>query len=170
LNRPREFLSFFGPVRFVSIQLASSPPFSLPGSASPPTDVVIPQRHVTLPSHGELAVSASSFGNALFHRLSSRAETEALNPHHRRQSPSPYRPISTLHCYKKIISTLVTLFITQPRLHFASSLAEHHAIIPPPTAIVHFHRCPTPIFLPHNNTHGDELADPLSLPEHLIDM
>jgi hypothetical protein len=170
LNWPCGFLSFFSPVRFVSIQLASSPPFYLPGSASPPTDVAIPQRHVTLPSHGEVAVSASSFGNALIHRLPSRAETEALNPHHRRRSPSPYRPIPTLHCYKKIISTLVTLLITQPRLHFVSSLAEHHTIIPPPTAIVHFHRYPTPIILPHNNTHGDELVDHLSLPEHLIDM
>jgi hypothetical protein len=150
--------------------LASSSPFSLPGNASPPADVAIPQRHITLLSHGELVASASSFGNALSRRLSSRAKIEALNTHHHCRSSSPYRPIPTLHYYKKIISTLVTLLITQPHLHFASSVAEHHVIIPPPAAVVHFHRCPTPIVLPYNDTHGDELADHFSLPKHLIDM
>jgi hypothetical protein len=45
------FLYFFVQIRFTSVQLTSSPPFSLSGAASPPTDVTTPPRHVTLPSH-----------------------------------------------------------------------------------------------------------------------
>jgi hypothetical protein len=52
LNRTREFSSFFRPVRFMSVQPTSSPPFPLPAVASPPVDVGTPPRHVTLPSHG----------------------------------------------------------------------------------------------------------------------
>jgi hypothetical protein len=36
--------------------------------------------------------------------------------------PEPLTP--TLHCYKKVNSTLVTLATTQPRLHFASYLTR----------------------------------------------
>jgi hypothetical protein len=36
----------------------------------------------------------------------------------------PDRPTHTLHYYKKVISTLVTLSTAQPRLYFASSLAR----------------------------------------------
>jgi hypothetical protein len=42
-------LFIFFLVRFASIQLTSSPPFSLSGTASPPVDVVTPPRCVTLP-------------------------------------------------------------------------------------------------------------------------
>jgi hypothetical protein len=58
----------------------------------------------------------------LSHPLST--QTEALNPHHRRWPPSPDRPTPTLHCYKNVISTLVTLPATQPCLHFASSVVK----------------------------------------------
>jgi hypothetical protein len=88
-------------------------------------------RHATAPCHtsyplsqDELIVSASSSGNALSRHLPSRAKTKALNPHHHRRLPSPNRLTSTLHCYKKNISTLVTLPTTQPCLYFASSLAR----------------------------------------------
>jgi hypothetical protein len=74
-------------------------------------------------SQDELSATASSSGNALSHRLPSRVKTEALNLHHCHRLPSPDRPIPTLHCYKKIISTLTTLPTTQPRLYFASSQA-----------------------------------------------
>jgi hypothetical protein len=81
--------------------------------------------HTSLPlSQVELAASTSSFGNALSHRLPSRAETKALNSHHRRRLPSLDRPTPTLHYYKMIISTLVTLITTQLRLHSTSSLAR----------------------------------------------
>jgi hypothetical protein len=43
------FLHFFGPVRFASSQLTSSPPFFLLGATSPPANVVTPSRHATLP-------------------------------------------------------------------------------------------------------------------------
>jgi hypothetical protein len=49
-------------VRFVSAQLASSPPFPLYGADSPPADVVTPLRRVTLHSH--------------------RAKTNSLHPLH----------------------------------------------------------------------------------------
>jgi hypothetical protein len=68
----------------------------------------------------------------------------------------------TLHYYKKVISTLVTLLTTQPCLHFVSSLVrEHHAIEAPLAVVVPFHRRPTLIVPLHNDTYGDELADPL---------
>jgi hypothetical protein len=39
-----------------------------------------------------------------------------------------------------------------------------------PTAFVLFHRRPTHIVPPHNNTYDDEIADPLSLLEQIIDV
>jgi hypothetical protein len=81
--------------------------------------------HTSFPwSQDELVASASSSGNASFHRLSSRVETEALNLHHHHRPASLDRLTFTLHYYKKVISTLATLSITQPCLHFASSLAR----------------------------------------------
>jgi hypothetical protein len=35
----------------MSVQLVSSPPFPLPTTISPPADIVMASRHVTLPSH-----------------------------------------------------------------------------------------------------------------------
>jgi hypothetical protein len=75
-------------------------------------------------SQDELAASASSFDNTLSHHIPSQAKTKALNPHHRRWPPSPNSPALTIHCYKKVISTLDTLHITQMCLHFTSSLAR----------------------------------------------
>jgi hypothetical protein len=75
-------------------------------------------------SQNELTASTSSSGSALSHRLPSRAKTEALNPHHHHMLPSPDRPTPTLHCYKKIISTLATVPTTQSCLYFASSQAR----------------------------------------------
>jgi hypothetical protein len=89
--------------------------------------------HASFPwSQDELAASASSSDNISSCRLPSQAETEALNPHHRRwppslDSPTPIlhgQPDSHPHCYKKVISIFVTLPITQSRLYFASSLAR----------------------------------------------
>jgi hypothetical protein len=115
-----DFLHIFDPIRFASVQLASSPPFSLPGAASPTIDVAT-SYHASFPlSQDELAASTSSFGNALSRYLPSRVETKALNLHHCCRLPSPDHPTITLHCYKRIISTLATLSVTQSRLHFAS--------------------------------------------------
>jgi hypothetical protein len=79
-------------------------------------------------SQDKLSASASSFNNVSSRHLSSRAKTEALNPHHCRQPPFSNRLTLILHCYKKVISTLVTLPTTQPCLYFASSVARepHH--------------------------------------------
>jgi hypothetical protein len=81
--------------------------------------------HASFPlSQDELAASASSFGNALSCRLPSRTKIEALNLHHRRRLHFSDHRTPTIHCYKKIISILVTLPTTQPHLHFASFLAR----------------------------------------------
>jgi hypothetical protein len=85
--------------------------------------------HASFPlSKDELAASASSSDNALSCRLASWSKIEELNSHHHRRLPSPDRLTPTLYCYKKIISTLVTLPTTKLHLHFASSLARapHH--------------------------------------------
>jgi hypothetical protein len=148
LNRLRGFYSFFGPVRFVSAQLASSPPpFPLSNAASPPVDVVTLSHHVTLHFHW--------------------VKTSLLPPLHLSATLYPLRiarlTLSTV--IKKIISTLATIPITKSRLYFTSSLARDHAIGAPPTVIIPFQPCLTLIVPPHIDTHGDELADHISLPE-----
>jgi hypothetical protein len=114
------FFLFFSPVRFVSTQLMSFSLFLLPGAASPSTDVITAPHRITLPSHW-----------AKMSSLHSLYLSVTLCP-----VAYPLEPIlkywicntATSHCYKKIISILTTLFITQPRLYFASSLARapHH--------------------------------------------
>jgi hypothetical protein len=120
----------FGPVRFALAQLTSSPPFLLSGVASPPIDIATPLCRVALRSHGAKTSSLLPLHLPATLRpvASSRVETEALNLHHRRRPPSSDRSTPTLHSYKNVISTLVTLPTTQARLHFASSLARasHH--------------------------------------------
>jgi hypothetical protein len=83
-------------------------------------------------SQDVLAISASSFSNASSCCLPSRAKTEVLNPYH--------RSLATLHCYKKVISTLVILPTTQLHLHFASSLAR----APRYRSFTHRHRSLSP--------------------------
>jgi hypothetical protein len=158
LNQLCEFSLFFDLVRFASIQPALSPPFLLPGVTSPPVDLVM-LHHASFPwSQDQLTNYTSSFGNASSRRLPSWVKIEALNLHHHRQPPSPNRPTLTLHCYKKVISTLITLSITQSRLHFTSTLAKA-----PPVIVVLFHHRHMSIVPPHNDTHDDELAETLSL-------
>jgi hypothetical protein len=85
--------------------------------------------HASFPwSQDEFTTSASASDNASSCCLPSWAETKALNLHHRHRQSSPDSLTPTLHCYKKIISILVTLPTTQLRLHFAFSLARaaHH--------------------------------------------
>jgi hypothetical protein len=79
-------------------------------------------------SQDELVTSTSSSSNASFRRLTSQAKIEVLNPHLCHRPPSLYHLTPTFHCYKKVTSTLTTLYITQPRLHFSSSQARapHH--------------------------------------------
>jgi hypothetical protein len=83
--------------------------------------------HVAAPCHASFSLSQDKFvafasfsGNTLSRRLPSRAETKALNPHHHHRLLSLDRLTHTLHCYKKIITTLATLPTIQPHLHFAS--------------------------------------------------
>jgi hypothetical protein len=72
----------------------------------------------------ELTVSTSLSDNTSSCRLCYRAKIEVLNSYHRRQPRSPHRPTLTLHYYKKVISTLVTLSTTQPYFYFGSSLVR----------------------------------------------
>jgi hypothetical protein len=114
----------------VSAQLASSPPFPPSGAASPPA-VATPPRRVTPLSHRAKTSSLHPLHLPTTLRpiaSPSRAETKVLNLHHRYWPPSTDSPTPTHHCYKNVISILVTFPTTQPRLHFASSLirAPHH--------------------------------------------
>jgi hypothetical protein len=89
-------------------------PFSLPGAASPSTDITTRAAlcHASFPlNQDEFAASTSSSSNA-----SSR------------RPPLEPKPKHWIRCYKMIISTLATLPTIQSRLHFASSLAKapHH--------------------------------------------
>jgi hypothetical protein len=111
--------------------VVSSPPFPLLGAASPPADIATHASpcYAFFPlSKTELTTPALSSGNASSRRLPSWVKTEALNSYHRSRPPSTDHLTPTLHCYKKIISTLATFFTTQSRLHFSSSLvrAPHH--------------------------------------------
>jgi hypothetical protein len=122
---------------------------------------VAPPCHTYFPwSQEKLAVSASSSVNASSCRFLSRAETKILNPHHPRQPPSPYHTTPTLHWYKNDISTLVTLPTTQSRLYFGFTLTRALCHRSSTHRHVPFHCRHTPILPPHNDTHGDELADP----------
>jgi hypothetical protein len=56
-------------------------------------------------SQDELVVPTLSSSNVSCRRLTSRADTKALNLHHCRP-PSLDRSTSTIYCYKKAISTL----------------------------------------------------------------
>jgi hypothetical protein len=114
-------------------------------------------------SQDELAVSASYFDNGSSHRLCSRAETEALNPHRRRRPPSSNSSTTTLHFYKKVISILTTLLTIQLCLHFASSLSRapcHRSLTRRRLSL----SSPSHVIVsPHNDTHGDKLDNYLSL-------
>jgi hypothetical protein len=85
--------------------------FPLPSIASPPTNSLL-SLHLPASSHG----------------IPSRAETETLNLYHSRRQLSLDLSTHTLHWHNNIISILVTLPTTQPRLLFTSSLARapHH--------------------------------------------
>jgi hypothetical protein len=162
------FLYFFGTVRFTSAQLASSPFFPLPDVASPPADIATPPRHVTLPSywakmsslhplHLPIMLYPIVFPLELKLKYWICTTTTGYPP-----QTAGLPPSTTIKRSFQLWS------LTQP-LNRASILAppylEHHAIGAPPTVVFPFHRYLTPIIPLHNDTYGDELADPLSFPE-----
>jgi hypothetical protein len=169
LNRSYGFSLFFGPVRLARIVPSLSPLRCRLSSGR--------RRHVAASCHAcfplsqdELVASSSSFVNGSSYHLLSQVKTESLNPHRRRRPPSSYSSTLIIHGYKNVISTLLTLSITQSHLYCASSLAEHHVIGAPPVTVISFHRRPTPIIYPHNDIHGDKLTNHLLFSEQLINM
>jgi hypothetical protein len=104
------FFSFFSSVRFTSAQLASSPPFLL-WSTSPRRSVV---------SHF-LPIEPRRAHYLRFIFWQRFISSPPLLSWNWSIKSTPLLTV-TLHCYKKIISILVTLTITQPRLYFSSSL------------------------------------------------
>jgi hypothetical protein len=123
MNWSHEFLLFFDLVKFTLAQLASSPPQCHLSSDQ--------HHHAAVSCHAsfswsqdELAASGSSSSDASSRRLLSWAKIEALNLHHHHRPPSPDHPTPTLHCYKNVISTLITFITTQLHLHFISSLTR----------------------------------------------
>jgi hypothetical protein len=129
------------------------------------------RRHTSfLLSQAELMTFTSSSGNILSRWIHSWTETKVLNPHHRRRLSSSDRLTSTLHCYKKIISifdyslhrSTASLFYF---LHIQSTITSelHSSSLFPFIGL-------TSIIYPHNDTHGNELGNLLSLLEQLIVM
>jgi hypothetical protein len=72
----------------------------------------------------EIIVPASSSNNLLSCHIPSWVETKGLDPHHHCSLPFLDSSTLTLNCYKKIISTLVTLSIIELCFHLASSLVR----------------------------------------------
>jgi hypothetical protein len=106
-------------------------------------------------SQDESAASASSSNNALFCRLSTRAEIEVLNLHNHRRPPSIAIKMSFQYC---TFSTSLNRVSILPSLY-----PRHHAIVALSTTIVLFHCRPTLIIPVYNDTHSDELTDLLLL-------
>jgi hypothetical protein len=151
----------------VSAQLALSPPFPLPGAASPLADVATPQCRVVLLSHGDtsslpppnlstmLPLVASPIKLKLKHwicntvtghppRIARLPPSTGINGHLNHGHPPQHSTASPFYL-------LPSQSTTPSKLHRLSSFRS--LIVPP-----------------HNDTHKNELADPLSLPEQLINM
>jgi hypothetical protein len=80
VNQLREFYSFFGSVKFASVQLVLSPPFPIPGAAYPLADVATPLRRAMLPSHRANTSSLPLlYLSAMLHPIASPLE---LKPKH----------------------------------------------------------------------------------------
>jgi hypothetical protein len=114
-------------------QLVSSPPFPLLGGTSPSANIAILPCRVTLPYHrvkmsslSPLHLSAMLYLISSPLKLKSKLWIRTITTTHR--PPSPCSPTPNLYCYKKVISTLVTLPTAQPHLYFTSFLARapHH--------------------------------------------
>jgi hypothetical protein len=119
----------------------------LPGVASLLAVVATPPRRVTLSFHGAKTSSLPPLYlmTKLHHVVSpSQVKTEALNLHHHHHPPSLNSPTPTLYCYKKVISTLITLPTTQLCLHFTSSLARASSSKPHPLSSFPFTVVPRP--------------------------
>jgi hypothetical protein len=128
--------------------------------------------HAAMPCHisftlskDELAASASSFIDASSCHLPSRAKTDALNSHHRRRPPSPavWLPLSTT-IKKSSQSCPPSHHSTTSSFGFLHSQSTTSLELHPPSSF------PFTTVPPQNDTHGDELADSLSLPVQLISM
>jgi hypothetical protein len=84
---------------------------------------------------------------------------------------------SHLHMFSKKLNYLIIalnlhhLFITAESIMWVFFIFWPSKIrISPTGIIIPFHRRPTSIIPPHNDIHGDKLADPLSPPEQLFGM
>jgi hypothetical protein len=126
LNQLHIFSLFFSPVGFTSAKLALSPPFSLPGAASPTADVVRPPCHVALPFHWAKTSSLPPLHlSAMICPIASPLKPKLK--HWICITATGYPPrttwLSPSSTIKKIILSLTTLPNTQLRLYFASSLA-----------------------------------------------
>jgi hypothetical protein len=111
-----DFLHFLAKIKFASAQQALSPLFLLPGATSPPVGVATSSCCVALTSHGAKTSSPPSL-----HLLATlRPIASLLSRNQNIESTPP--PSTSLHCYKKVISTLATLHTTQLCLYFTFSL------------------------------------------------
>jgi hypothetical protein len=126
--------------------------------------------HASFPwSQDEVTASTSSSIKALSHRLLSRAETKILNLQHHRRIPSSDSPIPPSTTIKRS-SQPWSLSLPNRISILPLPWPEYYTIRAPSVAVIPFHRSRMPIVHPHNDTHGDELADPFSLPKQLVGM
>jgi hypothetical protein len=150
-----------------------SPPFPLPSAASPLADVTTLPPYVMLPSHGaKTSLLPSLHLFAMLHPVASplkpklkhwiRTTTTGHPPQTARLPPSTAIKRSSQPW--QLSTPLYRIFILPP------PQPEHHTIGAPPIVVAPFHYSPTSIVPPHNDTHSDELADPLSLPKQHIGM
>jgi hypothetical protein len=150
-----------------------SSPFPLPGDTSPSADVATPPRHVTLPFHGA-KMSLLSPLNLLATLRPVVSPLEPKPKHYICTNAAGHPPrtarLPPFTAIKKVISAFTTLPITQSRLYFTFSLERAFYYRSSTHRSRSLYCRPMPIVPPHNDTHGDKLADPLLLPEQLIDI
>jgi hypothetical protein len=151
----------------------SSPPFPIPGAASHLADVTTLPRRVTLPFYG-IKISLL----LLLHLLSTlrpvTSPFELKSKHWIRTPATSYPPWTAWLPPSTAIKRSPQPWSLSPPLNCVSILSppwpEHHTIEASLVVVVPFHHHPTHMIPPYNETHDDELTDPLSLFEQFIDI
>jgi hypothetical protein len=124
----------------------------------------MPSRCVTLPSHGDKMSSLHPLHFlAMLHPVTSPLESKLKHWICTTAVGNP--PQTARHPPSIVIKRSSQPWPLSPPLNRVSMLPppepKHHAIRAPPAAVNIFHRYLTPIVSLHNDTHDDDLADPL---------
>jgi hypothetical protein len=156
----------------VSAQLTLSPPFPLPGAASPLFDIAMLPHRATIPSHKAKTSSLPPLHLlATLHPVTSPLELELKHWIHTIATGHP--PWTVRLPPSNPIKRSSQPWLLSPPLNHVSIFPPSQSTMPsgaPPATVVSFHHYPTHIVHLHNDTHSDELVDSLSLLEQLISM